>query len=347
MLRERRDARLEPAFRLWPRAWKAALAVANGEAPYEAYAERLRELETTHPVSLRHLLDLVRPGAPLSCAAEPHSADTSAGEHAAPFYISSMSFGSQGETAYRAYAEAMARLDLLCVNGEGGELPDLIGRYPRNRGQQIASGRFGVSALLANSSNYLEIKIGQGAKPGEGGHLPARKVSWKVALARNAQPGVDLISPSNNHDIYSIEDLAQVVHELKTVNPRARVSVKVPVVPDIGIIAVGVAKAGADIVTLSGFDGGTGAARQHALRRAGLPAEIGVAEAHRALVASGLRDLVELWCAGGMKSALDVVKMLCLGADRVGFGTLAMVAIGCTICRGCQLRSEERRVGKE
>jgi glutamate synthase (NADPH/NADH) large chain len=343
MLRERRDARLEPAFRLWPRAWKAALAVANGEAPYASYAERLRELETAHPVSLRHLLDFVRPGAALPPPAEPHStaaepaADTAAGEHAAPFYISSMSFGSQGETAYRAYAEAMARLDLLCVNGEGGELPDLIGRYPRNRGQQIASGRFGVSALLANSSNYLEIKIGQGAKPGEGGHLPARKVSFKVALARNAQPGVDLISPSNNHDIYSIEDLAQVVHELKTVNPRARVSVKVPVVPDIGVIAVGIAKAGADIITLSGYDGGTGAARQHALRRAGLPVEIGVTEAHRALVASGLRDLVELWCDGGMKSALDVAKMLCLGADRVGFGTLAMVAIGCTICRGCQL----------
>jgi len=344
MLRERRDARLEPAFRLWPRAWKAALAVANGEAPYTTYAERLRELETAHPVSLRHLIDFVRPGAASPPPAEPQStdqieptADTSAGEHAAPFYISSMSFGSQGETAYRAYAEAMARLDLLCINGEGGELPDLIGRYPRNRGQQIASGRFGVSAVLANSSNYLEIKIGQGAKPGEGGHLPARKVSWKVALARNAQPGVDLISPSNNHDIYSIEDLAQVVHELKTVNPRARVAVKVPVVPDIGVIAVGIAKAGADIITLSGYDGGTGAARQHALRRAGLPVEIGVTEAHRALVSSGLRDLVELWCDGGMKSALDVAKMLCLGADRIGFGTLAMVAIGCTICRGCQL----------
>src|SRR2546425_326062 len=126
----------------------------------------LRELETMHPVSLRHLVDFTRP---LDNAEG--AADTSAGEHAAPFYISSMSFGSQGETAYRAYAEAMARLDLLCINGEGGELPDLIGRYPRNRGQQIASGRFGVSALLANSSDHLEIKIGQGAKPGEGGHL--------------------------------------------------------------------------------------------------------------------------------------------------------------------------------
>src|SRR5205823_828453 len=131
-------------------------------------------------------------------------------------------------------------------------------------------------------------------------------------------------------------DLAQVVRELKTVNPDAKVSVKVPAVPDIGIIATGIAKSGADIVTISGYDGGTGAARQHALRRAGLPVEIGVVEAHRALVRSGLRDHVELWCDGGMKSALDVVKMLCLGANRVGFGTLAMVAIGCTICRKCQ-----------
>ncbi|GAC1486643.1 MAG: glutamate synthase-related protein [Candidatus Limnocylindrales bacterium] len=340
VLRERTPARLEPAFRIYPRVWKAALAVANGESTYAAYAERLGELEREHPVSLRHLVDFVSPDQGGGSAGAGHDGDeasTRTGEHAAPFYISSMSFGSQGETAYRAYAEAAAQLDILCINGEGGELPDLLGRYPRHRGQQIASGRFGVSALLANSSNYLEIKIGQGAKPGEGGHLPGRKVSAKVALARNAEIGVDLISPSNNHDIYSIEDLAQVVHELKTVNPRAKIAVKVPVVPDIGIIASGIAKAGADIVTLSGYDGGTGAARQHALRRAGLPVEIGVVEAHRALVRGGLRGHVELWCDGGMKSAADVVKMLCLGADRVGFGTLAMVAIGCTICRGCQL----------
>ncbi|HEX9437373.1 MAG TPA: glutamate synthase-related protein, partial [Candidatus Limnocylindria bacterium] len=336
MLRERTPARLEPPFRIYPRVWKAALAVANGEAPYATYAERLIELERSRPVSLRHLWDLSGIEDGLAGATDT-LADTRAGEHAMPFYISSMSFGSQGETAYRAYAEAAFRMNMLCINGEGGELPDLLGRYPRNRGQQIASGRFGVSALLANSSDYLEIKIGQGAKPGEGGHLPARKVSEKVALARNAKPGIDLISPSNNHDIYSIEDLAQVVHELKTVNPRAKVAVKIPVTPEVGIIAVGIAKSGADIVTLSGYDGGTGAARMHALRRAGLPVEIGVAEAHRALVAAGLRDRVEVWCDGGMKSAHDVAKLMCLGADRCGFGTFAMVSIGCTICRGCQL----------
>ena len=381
LLRERAPARLENPFRLYPRIWKAALAVANGEGTYAAYAEKLEGFEHEHPIALRHTLDLRGTGAtrtvqltagegslatgewggqppserPSPAAGEIRShgdgppsaawdtkptagaADTRIGGHEAPFYISSMSFGSQGEIAYRAYAEAAFRLGILCINGEGGELPDLLGRYPEHRGQQIASGRFGVSSLLANSSNYLEIKIGQGAKPGEGGHLPGRKVSAKVALARNATAGVDLISPSNNHDIYSIEDLAQVVHELKTVNPQARVAVKIPITPDVGVIACGVAKSGADIVTLSGYDGGTGAARSHALRRAGLPAEIGVTEAHRALTENGLRDDVELWCDGGMKSAADVAKMLCLGADRVGFGTLAMVAIGCTICRGCQL----------
>ena len=336
MLRERTAARLEVPFRIYPRVWKAALAVANGEAPYATYAEKLLELEREHPVSLRHLWDLK--GLPEGVAGESETlADTRAAEHSMPMYISSMSFGSQGETAYRAYAEAAFRMDMLCVNGEGGELPDLLGKYPRNRGQQVASGRFGVSAMLANSSDWLEIKIGQGAKPGEGGHLPARTVSQKVALARNAQIGVDLISPSNNHDIYSIEDLAQVVHELKTVNPRAKVAVKIPVTPEVGIIACGIAKSGADIVTVSGYDGGTGAARMHALRRAGLPVEIGVAEAHRALVANGLRERVELWCDGGVKSALDVAKLMCLGADRCGLATFAMVALGCTICRGCQL----------
>jgi len=248
-----------------------------------------------------------------------------------------MSFGSQGETAYRAYAEAAMRLNMICINGEGGELPDLIGRYPKWRGQQIASGRFGVTAELLNSSYLLEIKIGQGAKPGEGGHLPGSKVTDRVALARNAAVGIDLISPSNNHDLYSIEDLAQLIEELKTGNPLARVAVKVPCVPGIGTIAVGVAKAGADIVEVSGFDGGTGAARAHALRHVGLPVEIGVREAHLALQSGGLREKVELWADGGVKGGADVMKLILLGANRCGFGTMSMVAIGCTICRGCQL----------
>jgi glutamate synthase (NADPH/NADH) large chain len=190
---------------------------------------------------------------------------------------------------------------------------------------------------LLNSADILEIKIGQGAKPGEGGHLPGFKVTEKIAEARHAAVGVTLISPSNNHDIYSIEDLAQIIEELKTANPRARISIKVPAVAGIGTIAMGIAKAGADIITISGYDGGTGAARRHAIKFVGLPAEIGVRLAHRSLAEAGLRHRVEIWADGGMHTGRDVVQMLLLGADRVGFGTLPMVVVGCTACRGCHL----------
>lgn len=320
-------------FHLYPKVWKAAGAAASGTAPYEKYEQAVLNLESEDPISLRHLLDFKFPE---NTDVSPNEVDLTVERHSLPFMISSMSFGSQGETAYKAYAEAGHRLNMVALNGEGGEIKEILGRYYNTRGVQIASGRFGVNIELLNSAHLLEIKVGQGAKPGEGGHLPGSKVSPKVAAARNALPKVDLISPSNNHDIYSIEDLAQFISELKTANPDARVAVKVPIVSGIGTIAVGIAKAGADIITLSGFDGGTGAARSHALKFVGLPAEVGVVEAHRALVRAGLRDTVEVWCDGGMKHAADVVKMICLGANRVGFGTLSMVAIGCTICRACQ-----------
>jgi glutamate synthase (NADPH/NADH) large chain len=157
-----------------------------------------------------------------------------------------------------------------------------------------------------------------------------------VAAARSAAPGVDLISPANNHDLYSIEDLAQIIAELRAAGPGARVGVKVPVVSGIGTIAVGIAKAGADVITLSGYDGGTGAARRHALRHAGLPSDLGLTLAHGALCEAGLRGSVELWADGGVRTAADVLKLMLLGANRVGFGTMSMVALGCTICRGCQ-----------
>ncbi|MFL5871081.1 MAG: glutamate synthase-related protein, partial [Solirubrobacterales bacterium] len=268
---------------------------------------------------------------------DPESVDASVGHHDYPIVISSMSFGSQSEPAFRAYAEAGKAINILCINGEGGEIRDMYGHYRKWRGQQVASGRFGVSAEMLNASYLAEIKIGQGAKPGEGGHLPGKKVSEKVAAARNASPGTDLISPSNNHDLYSIEDLAELIDELKTVNPDLRVSVKVPVVPNIGTIGLGIAKAGADIITLSGFEGGTGAARQHALRHVGLPSDIGTRLVHRALMEAGIRNRVEIWADGGYRHAHDVVKLICMGANRIGFGTLAMVSLGCTICRGCQL----------
>ncbi|HXE99917.1 MAG TPA: glutamate synthase-related protein [Solirubrobacterales bacterium] len=327
------DAKPAKTFRFYPKVYKAAVAAANGTATYEEYSEKVRELERESPISMRHIVKLRSDRAPVS----PEAVDTSIGHHDYPIVISSMSFGSQSEPAFRAYADAAKAINILCINGEGGEIQDMYGRYRKWRGQQVASGRFGVSAEMLNSSYVAEIKIGQGAKPGEGGHLPGRKVSEKVAEARNAAPGTDLISPSNNHDLYSIEDLAELIDELKTVNPDLRVSVKVPVVPNIGTIGLGIAKAGADIITLSGFEGGTGAARQHALRHVGLPSDIGTRAVHRALMEAGLRNRVEIWADGGYRHAHDIVKLHCMGANRVAFGTLAMVSLGCTICRGCQL----------
>jgi glutamate synthase (NADPH) large chain len=326
------SAKPRKTFHLFPRIWKAIGEVAQ-TGSYDNYRKKLSELETETPITIRHLLDIKKAEKQIPV----EKVDISVGEHSLPFVIASMSFGSQNEVAFRAYAEAAERLNMVSLNGEGGEIKDMLGKYPRTRGQQIASGRFGVNAELLNSSNLLEIKIGQGAKPGEGGHLPGSKVTAKIAEARNATIGSDLISPSNNHDIYSIEDLAQMIAELKTANDKAKVAVKVPVVPNIGTIAVGIAKAGADIITLSGFDGGTGAARVHALQHVGLPVEIGVKAAHNALLEAGLRDKVEIWADGGMKSALDVLKVMLLGANRIGFGTLSMIAIGCTTCRGCHL----------
>lgn len=329
-------ARMVNPDRIFPKMWKKVEGVAQGEMGLEEYTEHMMDLEQKMPVSIRHLLSIKEPETASQVA--PEDVDISIGNHSMPAIISAMSFGSQGELSYRAYAEAAVLLNIVCMNGEGGELPDILAstKYKKNRGQQVASGRFGVNIDLLNNADFIEIKIGQGAKPGEGGHLPGFKVTDQIAAVRNTTPGVALISPSNNHDLYSIEDLAQLIDELKTANPYAKVSVKLPVVPGIGIIAVGVAKAGADIITVTGYTGGTGAARAHSLRHVGLPAEIGVWLAHRALIGSELRKNVELWVDGGMKSGRDVVKMLCLGANRVGFGTMAMVAVGCTICRGCQ-----------
>ncbi len=317
----------------YPKIWKMAGKLGKGEADWRAFEEHVENTAKTNPVTIRNILDFRYNE---NSKVDAGTVDLGITSHRLPFLISSMSFGSQGEIAYRAYAEAAFRLNMLSLNGEGGEIPDLLGRYPFNRGIQIASGRFGITAETINATNLIEIKVGQGAKPGEGGHLPARKVTQKVAAARHARPGVDLISPSNNHDIYSIEDLAQFIEELKTINPKARVAVKVPVVPGIGIIAIGIAKADADIIYLTGYDGGTGAARSHSLRYVGLPAEIGIVDAHHALTEAGLREKVEIWADGGVRSATDAVKLMCLGANRVGFGTLPMVAIGCTICRDCQ-----------
>ena len=333
VLRGETESKPAKTFRFYPKVYKAAIAAANGTASFAEYSEKVRALEAEQPISLRHIVDVQGDRDPIPT----EQCDPGVGLHSYPIVISSMSFGSQGETAYRAYAEAAKRANIIAMNGEGGEIQDMYGKYPLWRGQQVASGRFGVTSEMINSSYLVEIKIGQGAKPGEGGHLPGKKVTAKVAQARNATIGTDLISPSNNHDLYSIEDLAELIDELKTANPDVRVSVKVPVVPNIGTIGVGIAKAGADMITLSGFEGGTGAARSHALRHVGLPSDIGTRAVHLALMEAGIRNRVEIWADGGYRHAWDIVKLHCLGANRVGFGTLAMVSIGCTICRGCQL----------
>ncbi len=321
-------------FRLYPRIWKMVGQVAKMEESYADLSRLIKQLEEENPTAIRHLIDL---SYTKELTVDPEEVDTHVGSHDLPILFSAMSFGSQGETPFRIYAEAARRLNIVCMNGEGGEIADMMGKYRKNRGQQIASGRFGVSMELLNSSDFLEIKVGQGAKPGEGGHLPGFKVTAKIAAARHATPGVSLISPSNNHDIYSIEDLAQIIEELRTANPTARISVKVPAVAGIATIALGIAKAGADIITISGYDGGTGAARKHAVKFVGLPAEIGVAEAHRALVEAGMRQRVEIWADGGARTGRDVLKLMLLGANRVGFGTMCMIIIGCTTCRGCHL----------
>jgi glutamate synthase (NADPH/NADH) large chain len=326
-------SRLGQVRRFNPRLWKAVGAYTRGETGYQKVTHTFQELTRETPVSLRHLVGIRH----VSDVVSPYDVDITIQGYNLPVVIEAMSFGSQGETSFKAYIRAASQLNILSINGEGGELAEIMGKYKPNRGQQVASGRFGVNVEFLNSAAVLEIKIGQGAKPGEGGMLPGYKVTEPVARARHTPVGVDLLSPSNNHDLYSIEDLAQLIEELRMVNPQAKISVKVPVVPGIGVIAVGIAKAGADILNISGYDGGTGAARKHALQYAGLPVEIGVIQAHRSLLDAGIRHKVEIWANGGMKTGEDAVKMILLGANRVGFATAAMMAIGCTVCRECNL----------
>ncbi|MBF0275558.1 MAG: alpha-hydroxy-acid oxidizing protein, partial [Nitrospinae bacterium] len=318
------------------RIWKKIGDASTGKVSFNEVENSIRELEEKSPLSIRHCFT-IKP------ATKKHidwqDVDISVENEKLPFLISAMSYGSTSEEAFTAYLKAANGLNMIALNGEGGEPKHLVGKYYHCRSQQLASGRFGINIDLLNSSKYIEIKIGQGAKPGEGGMLPAGKVTKKIAAARHTTTGITLISPSNNHDIYSIEDLAQVVSELKTANHDAKVIVKVPIVKGIGTIALAIAKAGADVINVSGFDGGTGAARLHAIKYVGLPAEVGVYHAHRVLSAEGLRNKVEIWCDGGMRRAEDVLKMIAMGANRVGFGTLPMMALGCTSCRGCHLNT--------
>lgn len=257
------------------------------------------------------------------------------------FSTQAMSLGAISPEAHRMLAVAMNRLGARSNTGEGGEDPSVYsdGSEANNRVKQVASGRFGVTTEYLVQADEIEIKIAQGAKPGEGGQLPSIKVSPYIARLRHAVPGTALISPPPHHDIYSIEDLAQLIYDLRAVNPRARIGVKLVSSSGVGIIAAGVAKAGADVITISGHDGGTGASPITSIKNTGLPWEIGVRDAHTALLRAGLRPRVRLRVDGGLKFAHDIIIAALLGAEEFGFATAALIAGGCVMARQCHLNT--------
>ena len=255
------------------------------------------------------------------------------------FDSAGMSLGALSPEAHEALATAMNRLGGRSNSGEGGEDPARYSTERTSKIKQVASGRFGVTPHYLVNAEVLQIKVAQGAKPGEGGQLPGGKVNKLIARLRYAVPGVTLISPPPHHDIYSIEDLAQLIYDLKQVNPHAQVSVKLVSEPGVGTIAAGVAKAYADLITISGNDGGTAASPLTSIRYAGSPWELGLSEAQQALRANGLRGLVRVQTDGGLKTGLDVIKAAILGAESFGFGTTPMVALGCKYLRICHLNN--------
>ena len=248
------------------------------------------------------------------------------------FTVSSMSLGALSEEAHQALAIAMNRIGAKSGSGEGGEDPERYGTEKNSKIKQIASGRFGVTPDYLASAEEFQIKMAQGSKPGEGGQLPGFKVDTHIAKLRHTVEGITLISPPPHHDIYSIEDLAQLIYDLKTFNPDNPVNVKLVSEPGVGVIAVGVAKAGADVITIAGSDGGTGASPWTSIKHAGSPWELGLSETHQALVENNMRDKVLLEVDGGLRSPKDVIIATLLGADRYGFGTLPLLALGCKIC---------------
>ena len=260
------------------------------------------------------------------------------------FATGAMSLGSISPEAHEDLAIAMNRIGGRSNTGEGGEdprryAPDPSGDSKRSAIKQIASGRFGVTIDYLVNADELQIKIAQGAKPGEGGQLPGHKVDERIAKLRYATPGVELISPPPHHDIYSIEDLKQLIHDLRCANPAARVSVKLASEAGVGTVAAGVVKALADHVVIAGHDGGTGAAPQSSLHNAGVPWELGLAETQQTLVRNGLRSRVVLQADGGVKTGRDVVVAALLGAEEVGFSTAPLIALGCIMMRVCHLNT--------
>ena len=324
-------------------AWEPAViralhrAIGDDNRPWDDY--RALTEPPDEPATLRDLLEILPAGEPLPID------EVESWDRIVPrFVCTAMSLGALSPEAHETLAVGMNRLGARSNSGEGGEDPSFYrphddGDRHDNKIKQVASARFGVNARYLARAEELEIKMAQGSKPGEGGQLPAHKVTDLIARLRHAVPGTSLISPPPHHDIYSIEDLAQLIYDLKRVNPRARVGVKLVSEAGVGTVAAGVAKAYADYVLISGFDGGTGASPLTSIKHAGSPWELGVAETQQVLVRNGLRGRLRLRTDGGLRRARDVVIAALLGAEEYGFGTASLVAIGCDMARQCHLNT--------
>ena len=311
-----------------------SLQAAVQRGSYALYQDFARLVNDRPPAFLRDLLALKSPHAPIDIdQVEP------AEDILLRFDSAGMSLGALSPEAHEALAIAMNRLGGRSNSGEGGEDPLRYGTEKTSKIKQVASGRFGVTPEYLVNAEVIQIKIAQGAKPGEGGQLPGHKVNELIARLRYASPGVGLISPPPHHDIYSIEDLAQLIYDLKQVNPTALISVKLVSEPGIGTIAAGVVKAYADLITVSGYDGGTGASPLTSVKYAGAPWELGISEVRQVLMENNLRNRVRLQADGGLKTGLDVVKAAILGAESFGFGTAPMIALGCKYLRICHLNN--------
>jgi glutamate synthase (NADPH/NADH) large chain len=321
-------------------AWEAQtmhmLQSACDRASYDMWKQYSAAMRSNPPIHLRDLLDIKALGRPVPI--EEVESITSIRKR---FVTPGMSLGALSPEAHKTLNVAMNRIGAKSDSGEGGEdpahfLPEPNGDNPSAKIKQVASGRFGVTAEYLNACEELEIKVAQGAKPGEGGQLPGMKVTALIARLRHSTQGVTLISPPPHHDIYSIEDLAQLIYDLKQINPRAKVTVKLVASSGVGTIAAGVAKAKADIILVSGHNGGTGASPATSIKYAGLPWEMGLTEAHQVLTMNKLRDRVTLRTDGGLRTGRDIVMAAMMGAEEFGIGTAALIAMGCIMVRQCQ-----------
>ncbi len=321
-------------------AWEAQsmhmLQAACTQASYAMWQQYSAKMRANPPIHLRDLLDIKAMAKPVPI--EEVESITSIRKR---FVTPGMSLGALSPEAHKTLNVAMNRIGAKSDSGEGGEdpahfAPEANGDNPSAKIKQVASGRFGVTAEYLNQCEELEIKVAQGAKPGEGGQLPGMKVTELIARLRHSTPGVTLISPPPHHDIYSIEDLAQLIYDLKQINPRAKVTVKLVASSGVGTIAAGVAKAKADVILISGHNGGTGASPATSIKYAGLPWEMGLTEAHQVLSMNNLRDRITLRTDGGLRTGRDIVMAAMMGAEEYGIGTAALIAMGCIMVRQCQ-----------